>query len=117
MKRVLPLNPRPTRQNYLRKEAWAPTFFCPSPGCEFAAEKAKDQVGAWVAGAGRGRAWTSFLSRQRRPRQVVQADIFVCCGRCKSASSARLAAHAIASSVIRAGTAKTPAKRLKRRKT
>lgn len=33
-------------QNYLRTEARAPTFFCPTPGCEFAAEKSKDQVGS-----------------------------------------------------------------------
>lgn len=33
-------------QNYLRKDASAPTFFCPSPGCGFAAEKARDQVSA-----------------------------------------------------------------------
>ena len=31
-------------QNFLRKDASAPMFFCPTPGCEFAAEKARNQV-------------------------------------------------------------------------
>lgn len=33
-----------TLHNYLRKDASAPTFFCPTVGCAFAAEKATSQV-------------------------------------------------------------------------
>ena len=32
-----------TLQNFLRKSSGAPTFFCPTAGCEFAAEKAHNQ--------------------------------------------------------------------------